>query len=195
MPPADKNVLILLVRLLLGTIIATFVLYYWSPIYKELLPSNIVSPLYDEEPVVRFLQESFPESGTYTVPSVDDAKDDADALLKIGPVATLHILSSRDAHLKAGTRKIQLAQIALTTFLIGWILRMTRPALVTYRARLTFLTLLGITAAAYNDLADPAWTFYTWRWMLAKAVFHLTSWIIAGLIMDFFIRYRDDPGI
>lgn len=183
MRSVTRKAMKVLYLLTMGAVLATIAVYLWSLLFRQVLPFKIVTSAYDEAALIRFLEVEFPQSGTYTLPAPDDSEDAANELFEAGPVATVHVLGPRDISLRTKVQTAQILQTFTTVFLIGWLLWIARPAMSSYRLRVGFVALMGIAAASYNDLADPVWAYHPLRWTLAKALYHLTAWTVAGLIM------------
>ena len=84
-------------------------------------------------------------------------------------------------------------------FLIGWVtsallavlLLMVLPALPTYRARVLFFAIAGLTLSVFVNGGATVWWHHTPGWALLNGVYNAIAWTIAGLVLAWFIR----PGI
>jgi hypothetical protein len=175
-----------LIWLAAGGVASMFAMNVWGWVYwRDALPNKALGAIYDEGELVRDLQVHFPESGTYMIPGPGDDDAAIRELLDTGPVATFSVLNRRDLPSGLERQGGPFVQAFLSAFCIGWILRRARPALRRYRSRVLFVALIGFAAAIYADFAEPIWWYHPWGWSIARAIFDLTSWILAGLILSF----------
>ena len=72
----------------------------------------------------------------------------------------------------------------VTVMLMGALLALAGPSLPTYVSRVRFLTLAGIAVAVFTDLGAPIWWRHPWPFHLVSAVYTVTAWFVAGLVLS-----------
>lgn len=180
-------------RTVIGVAIACVVLYVWGFLYWGFGPykTHIWKHTRDDAAAGAALRDHFPENGTYLVPGF--ANDDAtmEALSQKGPVALVHMIavggaSSFDPMMLVKGFVLNLIVIVL----IALLLRQVATSLPTYLDRVKFVTLAGLTAAVLIDGGDIAWWHISWEWKLYQAFYSVSFWVIAGLILAWFVSSK-----
>jgi hypothetical protein len=62
-----------------------------------------------------------------------------------------------------------------------------RPAAPTYADRLKIVTLVGVVAAFEAHIGQPIWWHWPWTHALIGAGYTFGSYLIAGLVLSYFI--------
>ena len=133
------------------------------------------------------LLEQFPENGTYYVPAFTHEQDQIEELFQQGPVAFVHMLAVDGRPAMDSSIMVQGFLLNLVVIvLIGLLLLQVGPALPSYLDRIKFVTLAGVASAVLIDFGDCAWWQMDWGWMAYRAGYHVTAWVVAGLVLGCF---------
>jgi hypothetical protein len=177
-------------RTLIGVVIACVVLYLWGFLYWGLGPYKtlIWKHVRDDAAAGAALRQHFPENGTYLVPGFANDAETMEALSKKGPVAFVHMLAVDGMPSFDPTTMIKGFVLNLIVIvLIALLLRRVATSLPTYVDRVTFVALIGLTAALLIDGGDIAWWHISWEWKLYQAFYSVAFWILTGLILAWFV--------
>jgi hypothetical protein len=177
-------------RTILGIILATIACYFFGFLYWGLnpLPYTSWERTPDDEAAGQALLEHFPTSGTYYIPSHDNDEATLARLHEAGPIGFVHITREGKPVMQSDVMAKGFLLTFITSVLIALLLKLAGPALPTYGAVLKFAALAGFTAAVMIDLGDSVWWHISWGWKLHMACYHVTSWVIAGLVLARFTR-------
>ena len=52
-----------------------------------------------------------------------------------------------------------------------------------YWDRVKFAALVGLAAAVMIDFGDVVWWYIPWEWKIRQAVYTVTTWTVAGLVL------------
>jgi hypothetical protein len=178
-------------RALVGVLLATLAMYFFGFLFwgATTLPYRTWKIAPDDEAAQRALLTHFPESGTYHVPAptAHDEKRRRE-LFERGPVGFVHIdrdgRPMEDPAILIGGFVLNLVVVALLALILWRVL----PALPTYRSRVGFLALLGLTAAIMIDGGSAIWWGLAWQWKVVQGLYDVGAWIVAGLVLAKFIR-------
>jgi len=183
-------------KILKGAMTASIAVFLWGFIFWwSQLPYSALNQLDEADAVTREFRARFPRSGVYMFPKPNDYLPNLKEALETGPAMTVYVLSPEDTlpvwvMLLAG-----FGRILFTTLLLGWILKISLPALQPgYPSRVGFVMLIALAMVAYRDFADPIWWNYPWAWNRLKAFYDLVSWAIAGMILATFITQPSRRG-
>jgi hypothetical protein len=76
--------------------------------------------------------------------------------------------------------------------LAGLLLAVTVRNLRPYFSRVLFVFFLGLFAAALIDLPQGIWYHRPWALPLFDATYHVTGWLMVGLVLGYFVRPARD---
>ncbi|HEV7998830.1 MAG TPA: hypothetical protein VGP63_03045 [Planctomycetaceae bacterium] len=177
-------------RTLIGVAIASVVLFFWGFLYWGMGPykTMIWKHAKDDAAAGAALREHFPQNGTYLVPGF--ANDDAtmEALSKKGPVALVNMIAVEGANSFDPLMLLKGFVLNLIVIvLIAILLRRVASSLPSYKDRVMFVALAGLTATVLIDGGDIAWWHISWTWKLYQAFYSFSFWVIAGLILARFV--------
>lgn len=176
-------------QLLLGSLLAAVALFIWGAIFwMSPIASSVLGHATDDEAAGRALLESFPESGTYVVPSEKNDESTFTRLHEAGPIATIHVRREGAPAMAPQVFVYGFLHGLLTCFLLGLLMRMALPGLPTYGLRVGFATLAGLTAAVFLELGQVIWWLQPWGLHLLNLIWGATAALIAGLVLAYFLR-------
>ncbi len=178
-----------MLRTVAAVLIASVALYLWGFVVWGLgpYPTLIWKRAADDRAAGAALRASFPERGVYFLPGYRDDPAEMDRLSRQGPVAMIHMLAP--AGRPALDPRIMVQGFVLNVVALALIALLLRVAnLPTYGGRVCLAALAGLSSAVLIDLGDVAWWQFDPAWQLYRAGYHLTFWILAGLILGAFVR-------
>jgi hypothetical protein len=177
-------------RLLIGTTVAAVALFLWGFLYWGASPVAwmIIGPVPDEAALQADLRETLPDAGAYLLPhpTNEDAETHA-ARAKAGPVATLLVHGGADPDdptpFLGG-----FVHMWVSALLMGLLLRRVAPT--SLGSAVAVAALAGLGAAVWSNLGRPVWYWQPWDYHLLFAVYDFTGWVVAGLVLAYFVRAR-----
>lgn len=178
-------------KAVLGVALAAIALFFWGFVYWGFGPYRTMIWLQanDDEQAGAALLDHFPDNGTYFVPGADHDQATAEGLYEQGPIAFVHMISASGRPMFDTSIMIQGFLLNLVVIvLIAVLLRQVVIALPTYWDRVKFSALSGLIAAILIDCGDSVWWQIDWPWMLYNGLYHLTAWLLTGLILAKFIE-------
>ena len=178
-------------KLTLGTIAATIAMFIWGAIFwMSPMPYSVLGKTPDDAAAGKALLEHFPANATYIVPGMYNAEDKLTALHKSGPLAMVHLRREGAEVMEPAVLAVGFLQELVTVMLMGALLTLAGPSLPTYVSRVRFLTLAGLAVAVFTDLGAPIWWRHPWPFHLVSAVYTVTAWFVAGLVLSAVVRPR-----
>ncbi len=174
---------------LLGIFLASFAMFGFGAVFwMTPLTTSFYMAALDDEAAGRRLRETFPASGTYYVPSLQNPPERLAQLHEAGPVATIHIRHAgspvRDAKVLAMGFVHELISMTLAALVMGALL----SVLNTYVRRCGFMAMLGLLIAWFGPISQPIWWHQPWPVHVVNAVYTLLAWLVAGLVLAAFIK-------
>jgi hypothetical protein len=180
-----------MLKLIIGIVIATVVLFFWGFAYWVISPYPLMiwKQAKDEDTAVKSLREHFPENGVYIIPGGGADDPTKERRINEGPVAIVHMISvngrpSMDPKIMVGGFLLNGVAIVLIAILLRW----ASPALPGYLGRVAFVSLIGLTVALLVDGGDIIWWQLDLKWKLYQAGYNIGFWIITGIILAMFVR-------
>jgi hypothetical protein len=176
--------------LLLGSLFAAVALFLWGFVYwaASPIPFTALKTLDNEVATGQALLEHFPQSGTYYLPDPrNPSRDEMDALHKKGPVAIINIDVDGSIPASPGVMLAGFAHMLVTTLMISLLMRLTGNALASYGDRVLFVFLAGVIVAFWTRISDVIWWGLSLPWQMYNAVYDVSAWLIAGLILAKFV--------
>jgi hypothetical protein len=170
-----------------GIFFSAIIVYSWGLVFWwSALPYRAMRHSYDSSEVSRYLESRFPDSGTYVIPDYDvyppPEASDRDVAI------TVIVLAKEDLPSNAGILAAGFIHALVMSALIAYLLCLVRPALGSYRSRVLFVAVAGVTTAISCDLIDPIWWYRPWSWNVVKSIYDCLTWVAAGLVLALFIK-------
>ncbi len=184
-------------ELLLGSVIAAVALFFWGFVYWAVspLPYTALKTVADEPAAGLALLEHFPQSGTYYLPDPQNPDiDEMNALHRQGPVAMVDIDVDGAVPQSPIVMLAGFAHMLITTLMISLLMRLTGGALATYGDRVLFVFLAGVIVAFWARISDVIWWGLGLPWQMYNAIYDVSSWLIAGLILAKFVGPKPAPA-
>lgn len=183
-------------RFLLGVIVGSVALFVWGFLFWGFspYPQTILQEMPNRDAVANVLRENVPESGAYLIPGWGDPTDDEFVQRhEAGPIATvLYHAEGAPPMAPAVFIKGYLHMLA-STFLLALILATAGRR--TYFGRFMLAFWIGLFVAIWAELGDVVWFYYPIRYACLNQTYHVTSMILLGAILAFFIRPPADPEL
>ncbi len=177
-------------ELLLGSVIAAVALFLWGFVYWVVspIPYTALKAVADDAAAGHDLLEHFPESGTYYLPDPKNPDmDEMDTLHRQGPVAMINIDVDGAVPGSPSVMLAGFAHMLVTTLMISLLMRLTGNSLVTYGDRVLFVFLAGVIVAFWTRISDVIWWGLGLPWQMYNAIYDVSAWLIAGLILAKFV--------
>jgi len=176
-------------RLVLGSLLAAVVVFFWGFLYWNVLPfRSSATQAAPDEPSLAQTLGALPATGTYELPhlSASESPEAFVGRLSQGPIA-LVLLRKEGANASDPAMFINgFLHMLITALLIGLVLR--RTGLATFGARFGLVFLAGLAAAIFANLGEPIWYFQPWDWHLLQFGYDLTAWVLFGLVLAKFVQ-------
>ena len=173
----------------IGIVLAALAIFFWGFLYWGMnpLPAKSWKKANDDVAAGKAILEHFPESGTYYIPGTYNDEETWMKLHAAGPVAFIHLTAreGRPAH-DMGIMIRGFALYLVVVTLIALVLQ--RVALPSYWDRVKFTALVGLAAAVMIDFGDVVWWYIPWEWKIHQAVYTVTTWTVAGLVLAKFVK-------
>ena len=190
-----------MMRPVIGIVLASVILYVWGFVVWGMgpYPTMIWKQAENTEETQNALREHFPKNGTYFVPGTAQEEDVVSEQFRSGPVAFVHMLKvdGREAMDPSIMINGFIANCVLIVF-IAILIHMVSPALPTYSERVKFTAIAGLACSILTDIGDSVWWQIDWGWSLYRGFYHVTTWIVTGLVLGFFVgtgslSVKDEP--
>ncbi len=180
-----------LIRFIVGVVLGAAVMFAWGFFYwgGEVidLPYQAWKVSSDDAAAAEALAAHFPETGTYHVPSMTHPREELEEMLNAGPVAMVHIehggCSMEDPKMMYHGAYHCLA----ATLALAFVLRAAGTMRSNFAQRVTCTIMTGLAAAVLIDGGDAVWWSQSWAWTFAKAGYHVSAFILAGVVLAAFI--------
>lgn len=191
--------------LLIGIVLAGLVFFVWSAISWMALPWQraVYKKFADEDAVARAIAANAPESGMYGLPEEPKyppgaSKEQREAIdkavwdrIQTGPTVTAVVKFGGFAPLP------RMLIVAFMTYVVvaalfGWMLAQT--AGLSYAERVLFVTLAGLAAGVICRVPDWNWHQYPTNHTLVQIASLTIGWLLAGLVLAYFVRGQSVGG-
>ncbi len=179
--------------LLLGTILGGLTAFLWSTTSWELLGWHEASvhAFPNEAEVVAAMTAKPLESGVYLLPSAPKADGLTDEQFKTlqaaatekfqrGPIVFAAVRSGGFGSFSKAIA-IQLLSLMAAAGLLTWLLLQTSG--MSYRRRVLFLAVAGLTASVIVDLPNWNWWGFSGAYTAVNLVDFTLTWLLAGLVI------------
>jgi hypothetical protein len=186
-------------RVLLGSLASALMLMLWGFLFWVVLsaPGGALRAIPDEPPLLETLLQSLPESGSYYFPlppettGAQQGPPDMEAFRlrhMAGPVGLLHFSREGADPLAFGMYARGFAHLFVSSFIAALFLLAAQPILDTYLQRVLFVFGLGLFGVVAMSLSEPVWWHLPWAHYLNGALFHLSGWFLAALVLAGTVR-------
>ena len=188
-----------MVRLLIGAVLSSIVLFVWGYLFWVVSPLRfgVLRTIPNEEAIIDALKKNLPETGVYLSPFAEESrfKEDREAAQKEltekhkeGPLVQIIYRKNGVDPMSPATFASGFANMLVASLLIGLLLKLALPGLASYSSRVLFVFVAGVFAAVAIDLSTPIWFHQPWDLPLFNALYHASSWFLAGLVLGAVIR-------
>lgn len=180
-------------RFILGVLLGAVALFFWGFIFWAQLdyPGTVIKKLPNQETLVPALQDAIPEDGAYFVPD-NDQSEETIAKLAAGPVATILFR-------KGGVPEDNKTMINGFLHMLGCAFLMAIVVATagrrTYFGRLILVFWIGLFVALWTHMSTVIWFHFPIKYACLYMTYDLSSVVILGIILAFFIRPPVDPEI
>jgi hypothetical protein len=184
------------IRLLIGAFVAAIVMFVWGWVFWALLAVKLGEMQQADKEVIDAMIKHTPEleSGEYFYPmppgpgaSEDDTKNFVQKHNE-GPLVEISYQKGGTDPMDPLYFAIGFAYFVALGVIAGFLLIMALKSLPTYLGRVGFVMLLGIFATAAIDVASVVWFHHPWRFAATLAIYHASTWLLAGLVLGAIIR-------
>ncbi|MEE8435965.1 MAG: hypothetical protein V3S64_14365 [bacterium] len=194
-----------------GTFLGALVPMGWGYSYWDLiLPPNTAFLDPPRQPALaEALRSYLPTAGTYFIPHdledhhpqadgsgrKEDAHHDEDphtAMVKQvkGTIAMIHFAPNGGNPLAPVTWIISFVHFVLTTLMASLLLVFALPVLESYGKRAGFVFAVAAFGIIAFRFTDPAWYLLPWDYFLYVALYLITGWLAAALVIAALVRPR-----
>ena len=183
-------------KLALGVILASIAVFVWGFVYwaANPLPYSAWKQTEDDAAAGQAILEHFPESGTYFLPGIYNDEETMTRLHEAGPIAMIHLSREGGPVMRPLVLVKGFLLNLVTVILAALLLRLALPASASYADGVKLAALTGLAAAVFIDFGDVVWWYGSWDWKLHMAIYHVSFWLVAGLILAKFIRPQTAPS-
>ena len=178
---------------LIGVVLATVAIFLWGFVYWGLMsaPYAPLKATNGDAAAQQALLEHFPSTGMYLIPGAYNAPEDAARMFAEGPSAMVNFV--REGHPMEDPAMMGQGFVLnlVVVLLLAVLMKRALPALPSYRERVVFAALVGLTAVVMINLGDAVWWRYPVSWKISQALYGFVSFTLAGAILAKFIRPLD----
>ena len=177
-------------RYLLGTFLAALAMFVWGAVYwTNPLPYRFLPHSLDDAQAGEALLRFLPANGTYFIPGTQNDPATLQRLHEKGPIATIHFQREGMPPMQAKVFLLGFVHNWICTLLAAFIaVRISPVVLNSYGKRVWFFVLIGTLVAVFSEFSAPIWWGHPWPFHLISALFALTVWLVAGLVLAAFLK-------
>jgi len=181
------------IRLLIGAILAAIVMFVWGGAFWTVLATQVDVMRPADPDVYKAMVSHDTENGEYFYPMPPPLGAGEDTLKaykdkrKSGPLMEISY-RNEGAPGDAAFFGLGFLHLLALGIIAGFLLMMAVKALPTYLSRVGFVLMLGIFASAAIDVEKVVWMMHPWKFQTMLAVYHVSSWVLAGIILGAIIR-------
>jgi len=173
-------------RFLLGVAIASVALFFWGFAFWGIspYPASIIKEMPNRDIVAQALAVNIKEDGVYMIPGMGDPNDEEWAKRnQAGPHITMMYHGGEASSLQMIYGYLHMLG---SVFLLAIVLATAGRR--TYFGRLMLVFWIGLFVAIWAEMSDVVWFYYPIRYACLKQTYHITSMLIVGAILAYFIR-------
>ena len=174
-------------RFLIGVVVASVALFFWGFVFWTLspYPKTVLKTMPNREAMSQSLMSNLEEDGVYLIPGMGDPEDpEFVQLQEAGPIATVMFRRAGAPPMSEVMLKGFLHMLG-SVFLLAIVLATAGRR--TYFGRFMLVFWLGLFVAVWAEMSDVVWFFYPLSYACLKQSYHVTSMIVVGAILAFFI--------
>lgn len=175
---------------LIGVLLATVAIFLWGFAYWGLMsaPYAPLKATNGDDAARQALLEHFPSTGMYLIPGAYNTPEDSARMFAEGPIALVNFV--REGHPMEDPALIGRGFVLnlVVVLLLAVLMKRALPALPSYRERVVFASLVGLTAVMMIDFGDAVWWRYPLAWKTSQALYGLVSFTIAGAVLGKFLQ-------
>lgn len=178
-------------KLILGSVLAAVAMFFWGFLYWAAFPFTyrIMAPAPNEQALAKSIGDALPASGVYMLPHPKGGSEDVVAKrFQAGPLVQINIQKQGTAPVQGSVFFWGFVHMLVSCFLMALVLRLAAPALPSFATRLQAAALAGVAAACYSNLGKPIWWHQTWDYHLLNFGFDLGSWLLAAVVLAWFVK-------
>lgn len=164
---------------------------FGSIFWMNPLPYKVISPNADDAAAAAALDEIFPQTGLYLVPSPHIDPKAAEALYNQGPNAMVHFIKEGGPMMDPIVFLKGYLHYFLIALLLGMILGKSSSAFASYGCAVKFSTLVGFTGSALTTLGQSIWWHHLWSWTLINLVYATLTFTVASLVLAKFLPKKE----
>ncbi len=171
-------------KFLLAPLLAALAMFFWGFVFWALLPFPYSTVKTAPDAAIAALQATFPESGTYLIPSPhtpDEALIAEQA--KRGPSATIHLVKEGMDPMPPSMLLTGYLHELVSCLLLAFLMHKAAPSFKGYWGRVQFSVGVGLLIAIFGNLSDPIWWHHPWGLHLVTALYTTVAWLVAGLVL------------
>ncbi len=179
-------------RLLLGSLCVTLVIWIWSVLFYVVLPVPYysMSQSTDDLAAGEALKKYFPETGTYILPGRFSGKDVRSQMRADGPVATVYIQTEGRPEVSPVKFLIGSFNSIVIGLLIGAGMLLLNRHTTNYWSHVAIASTFGIAYTAYPRFADIIWSEFPPGYQLMMIFSDGFSWVLMVMVMAWFVVPR-----
>ncbi len=173
----------------LGTILAAVAMFFWGFLYWG---SGLIDPFSHmsaegEIAIGDTLKANLPADGVYFVPEPKHGTpEEWQSRMSVGPVAMINFRNGGTAPM-AQTMAFGFLHMLGTAILLALVLQVILPVTPSYVDRVKIAALIGILGAFEAHIGQPIWWHWPWSYALIAAGYTFGSYVIAGLVLSYFV--------
>jgi hypothetical protein len=182
------------IRLLIGAFLAAIVMFLWGWGFWTVLAVRLGDMRSVDPDAFKAMFSHEAENGEYLYPmpqGLGATEDDRKAFVenhKKGPLIEISYRNEGADPMDPLYFGIGFVHLLCLGIIAGFLLIMALKNLPNYLSRAGFVFLLGVFAAALIDVGSVVWMLHPWRYPAMLAIFHASSWLLAGLVLGAVIR-------
>lgn len=178
-----------MLKLGLGALLAAVAMFLWGFFFwgsKLIDHFGHVTPEV-ETALTETLKANLTADAVYTLPDIKNGtEEEVMARASAGPFAMINFHATGISPMGT-TLAMGFAHMLITAAILAFFVQLTLPAAPTYVDRVKLVAIFGAAAAIYAHLGNPIWWHYPWSFSAMGALYDFVSYVIAGLILAYFI--------
>jgi hypothetical protein len=177
-------------RLVLGSVLAAVAMFFWGFLYWAVFsfPYQIMVPAPNQQALAKTIGDALPASGVYLLPHPKVGSEEEMAKsFRAGPLVQINIQKQGVDPMQGSIFLWGFVHMLVSSLLMALVVRAAAPAAAGFAGRLQIAALAGLAGACYSNLGKPIWWHQTWSYHLMNFGFDLGSWLLAALVLAWFV--------